>query len=285
MMTDQSQAQTASGMGGKKPTKPGEFDSGDDKAKLPPLGGKDVILSKEDRDKIKDAWVQHMVKGMQQNQKMFNRTLSAFIVPYWLTVAMYIALFVTGLGLFIMAVVLGWRTVDPSNNEVMTIAVFGGLSAVSFIVFFIRQPLFALEENLEFISWLGVIYNTYWARLLYMNDMKTIQEDLQDASDDYSTTIERLIDKHGDLRGKRPGGDLTEPEEEPEEEPEDKPDPTTDDESLEGETVEEGADETKPAVDEPSEAETTENDSADGAASAEAPTVDVVETDDKSTGG
>ena len=49
---------------------------------------------------------------------------------------------------------------------------FGGLSVGSFLLFFIRQPLQALEENLEFITWLGVAFNTYWTRLMYLTRSK-----------------------------------------------------------------------------------------------------------------
>jgi hypothetical protein len=81
--------------------------------------------------------------------------------------------------------------------------VFGGLSTVTFIAFFIQQPLHALEENLEFITWLGTTFNTYWTRLMYMLDEKTIQQDLKSADNDFVTNIEKLINKHAELRGKR----------------------------------------------------------------------------------
>jgi hypothetical protein len=104
---------------------------------------------------------------------------------------------------FVVAVYLGLS--DPQSAVAM---VFGGLSVASFLAFFIRQPVQALEENLEFITWLGVAFNTYWTRLMYMQDQDTIQADLQAATADYSNTVERLINRHAELRGKRAGGDL-----------------------------------------------------------------------------
>jgi len=43
---------------------------------------------------------------------------------------------------------------------------------------------------------------------MYMMDSNTIQQDLKAADADYSSTIERLIIKHAELRGKRPGSDV-----------------------------------------------------------------------------
>jgi len=81
---------------------------------------------------------------------------------------------------------------------------FGGLSAVSFLSYFLSRPLQSLEQNLQFITWLGITYNTYWTRLVYMMDQKTVQKDLEDATNDTIKQIERLIGKHAVMSGKRP---------------------------------------------------------------------------------
>lgn len=44
---------------------------------------------------------------------------------------------------------------------------------------------------------------------MYMQNQDTIQAELKAATDDYSNTVERLINKHAELRGKRSGGDLS----------------------------------------------------------------------------
>jgi hypothetical protein len=152
-----------------------------------------------------DAWTTYMVKGFEHNEEMFKRTLDAFMKPYYLTIWMYVALFAVGIGLFVVAALLAW-----SNPQSFTALAFAGLGAGAFVLFFLRQPLQALEENLEFISWLGVAFNTYWTRLMYMMDQRTVQADLKAAEEDYVRTVERLINKHAKLRAQRPGTDLGE---------------------------------------------------------------------------
>lgn len=149
---------------------------------------------------LKTAWTQYMIKGLKQNEQMFQTTLKAFMKPYHLTVWLYATLFVVGIGLFVVAAIIGLR----DGNSVVAIA-FAGLSVAAFLAFFVQQPLHALEENLEFITWLGVAFNTYWTRLMYMTDPKTAQTELKAAEDDFRASVERLIAKHAELRGKRPG--------------------------------------------------------------------------------
>ena len=142
-----------------------------------------------------------MIKGLKQNEQMFQTTLKAFMKPYRLTVWLYATLFVVGIGLFVVAAIIGLR----DGNSVVAIA-FAGLSVAAFLAFFVQQPLHALEENLEFITWLGVAFNTYWTRLMYMTDPKTAQTELKAAEDDFRTSVERLIAQHAELRCKRPRG-------------------------------------------------------------------------------
>ncbi|MEP7198767.1 MAG: hypothetical protein ABI874_03010 [Chloroflexota bacterium] len=147
---------------------------------------------------IYDAWRKHIVGGFHQNNEMFRKLLDGFMRPYWLTVWMYRLLFVVGLLAFGVAIILGvWLGIGFAT-------LFGGLSAVMLLSFFIGQPLRALEQNLEFITWLGISYNTYWTRLMYANDERTIQKDLETINKTAVEDITALIDKHAELAGKRP---------------------------------------------------------------------------------
>jgi hypothetical protein len=110
-------------------------------------------------DELREAWMQHMINGFKQNQKMFESTLAAFMKPYRLTVVFYSAMFLVGIGLFLTSAIIGLT----KGDRVVAIG-FAGLSVTALLTFFIRQPLRSLEENLECITWLGVAFNTYWAR-------------------------------------------------------------------------------------------------------------------------
>jgi ABC-type multidrug transport system fused ATPase/permease subunit len=154
---------------------------------------------------LRQAWVDYMSRGFENNQVMFKRTLEAFMKPYQITVGMYVMIFLVGILFFAVAAYLGL-----TGNQPAVAISFGGLSVISFVLFFIRQPVQALEENLEFISWLGVAFNTYWTRLMYISNKETVQQDLKAATDDFSILIERIIDKRTKLRAKRPGVNLVE---------------------------------------------------------------------------
>ena len=147
-----------------------------------------------------DAWRKHIVRGFENNNRMFDRTLNAFMYPYWVTVGMYIVLFVVGLSAFFVAARLSFE----AGKELYTI-LFGGIGAVAFLTFFLTRPLQALEENLQFITWLGVIYNTYWTRLAYMTDQESVQRDLEHAAGRTIEDIKDLLTTHAERSGKRPG--------------------------------------------------------------------------------
>jgi hypothetical protein len=149
---------------------------------------------------LQAAWTNYMIEGFSQNQIMFRKTLRAFTRPYWLTVLFYCALFAVGLGLFVAAAIVGIK----GGSSVVALA-FGGLSVATFIGFFLQRPLQSLEENLEFIAWLGVAFNTYWTRLMYIQDPATVDADLKRADDDFRASLEKLIAQHAQLRAKRPG--------------------------------------------------------------------------------
>lgn len=144
-------------------------------------------------------WREHVREGFEQNSEMFDRILDAFMEPYYTTVWMYRVIFSVGVLAFIAAVGLSIWTQSPWYG-----LVFGGLSAAAFLSYFFNRPLQALEENLHFITWLGIIYNTYWTRLAYMFDQKTVQQDLHTATTDAVQELDKLLDKHAQLSGKRP---------------------------------------------------------------------------------
>jgi hypothetical protein len=71
--------------------------------------------------------------------------------------------------------------------------------------FFVVRPLQALEENLQFITWLGLIYNTYWVHLTYANDPATLHDEVNKATDDAIAKLQVLMQKHAEASGKRQG--------------------------------------------------------------------------------
>ena len=116
------------------------------------------------------AWVGHIEAGYRNNDTLFTRILNAFLRSHYSTVIMYWVLFAVGVGFFVTGVVMALV-----KGQSVTGLVFGGLSVVSFLTFFVTRPSQALEENLMFISWLGMLYNSYWTHLSLSFDRQTAQ--------------------------------------------------------------------------------------------------------------
>lgn len=125
-------------------------------------------------------------------------TLNAFLYPYWLTVALYVVLVLVGVGLFLLGV---WLAIG--RGEAMFGIISGGLGIGALLAFFVARPLQALEENLQFVTWLGVIYNTYWSQLAVANDAATVKQDLKEITQDTIDQIKELQQQHTALSGSR----------------------------------------------------------------------------------
>ena len=165
-------------------------------------GQKDVLLT--------HAWREHMIDNFENNQQMFQSTLRAFRAPYWMTVIMYGTLFLIGISAFVVAIYFAVASQGEGGSGISMALLFGGLSVASFLAFFIRQPLEALEDNLKFSAWMGGIYNTYWTQLMYAQNPDTVQADIRQAAEDFNLQMERLIRMHTELRQERPGKEISE---------------------------------------------------------------------------
>ena len=149
------------------------------------------------------AWREHVRAGFEQNSTMFRRILDAFMEPYHTTIWVYRILFGLGVLAFVAAIVVSVWLREP-----LFALVFGGLSIGAFLSYFVSRPIQALEENLQLITWLGVIYNSYWTSLASIQDPDSVQEELRTTTADTIAAIENLVDKQGRLQRKRPGSAL-----------------------------------------------------------------------------
>jgi hypothetical protein len=153
--------------------------------------------------KLTQAWADHVIDGFAQNKTMFQQVLDGFMRPYHTTVLFYKVMFGVGIGLFAVAALLSLITREPLFG-----LIFGGLGMGVFLTYFISQPLRALEQNLQFIAWLGVSYNNYWTRLMHVSNSATALDDIKKAGDDFNAGMQQLIEKHAELSGKRPGSNV-----------------------------------------------------------------------------
>ena len=165
---------------------------------VPPTPGNLAELDPE----LYAAWRNHVLAGFTNNQRMFEQLVNAFMGPYHTTVQLYRLTFFVGLIAFVAAILLSAFT-----QQITFGVLFGGLSVAAFVSYFFSRPLRALEENLNFITWLGVIYNSYWTRLVFAMNMETVQQDLAAITNDFTKQIQELLDKSAALHKDRPGID------------------------------------------------------------------------------
>ena len=140
------------------------------------------------------AWRNHTAQGFSSSRQMQQRIEDAFMRSHNITVWLYIVLFGVGVAAFVAAVIAA-----IALREVEYVLIFGGLSTAAFLTYFFSRPLQSLEQNLQLISWLGIVYNTYWTRLLYSQEEK----DIEDIGRDTTREIEKILDKHTSLFGGR----------------------------------------------------------------------------------
>jgi hypothetical protein len=82
--------------------------------------------------------------------------------------------------------------------------VFAGLSVVSFLIYFISGPTQAVEENLIYTTWLGLIYNSYWTHLAWATKPDMAQAELEKATTDALQQLNALLERHAQSVKERP---------------------------------------------------------------------------------
>jgi hypothetical protein len=117
--------------------------------------------------------------ALEANTQNLSRSMKFIDDSFgWLRIA-YSAMLVFGLLALIAAVVKG--LIADGGSEVAAAAVLGGVSVGTLISAFIIKPTDSMERNSIFVPWMLVVLNTYWTRLLYMNDPAKEEEELKEA--------------------------------------------------------------------------------------------------------
>jgi hypothetical protein len=103
---------------------------------------------------------------------------------------MYWILFGVGISTVIAAIVLAFQ------GNALSSALFLGVGVAAFVAYFIDRSTLSVEENLLYITWLGVIYNSYWTHLAWATQRDTAQAELDKATADAIAELERLVERH-----------------------------------------------------------------------------------------
>jgi hypothetical protein len=115
---------------------------------------------KDQHPDLYQAYVDHIKEGYKNNGRIFDDVRRAFMRSHNSTVAMYWILFAVGVGTVITGIVLA------AQGNALAGAVFLGVGVAAFVTYFISRSTQSIEENLLYITWLGVIYNSYWTHLV-----------------------------------------------------------------------------------------------------------------------
>ena len=172
-----------------------------------PAPTKELAELRDQHPGLYTAYIEHIQEGYRNNARVFDEVRRAFMRSHNFTVAMYWILFVVGVGTVIAGVVLALQ------GNALAGAVFLGVGAAAFITYFISRSTLSIEENLLYITWLGVIYNSYWTHLAWATQRDTAQAELDKATVDAIAQLERLVDRHVKSVKGRPniGGSASQP--------------------------------------------------------------------------
>jgi hypothetical protein len=128
---------------------------------------------------------------IQSNQAEFLRAARsqrfAFATMKWL----FLAVFLIALGAMIAAIRIAGDAPDGGYDwaHAGVVAAIALMAVLLFTVLLYMRPLAALERNSVVQSFLTVVVNSYWTRLLYVKDAADIDVHLEDAT---AYTVEHL---------------------------------------------------------------------------------------------
>lgn len=128
---------------------------------------------------------------IESNQREFLRSARgqrfAFATMKWL----FLVVFLIALGTMIAAVRIATDVPEGGYNWAHA-GVVGGVATMSILLFALllyMRPMAALERNSVVQSFLTVVVNSYWTRLLYVKEAADIDVHLEDAT---AYTVEHL---------------------------------------------------------------------------------------------
>lgn len=128
---------------------------------------------------------------IRSNQQEFLRAARgqrfAFTTMKWL----FLVVFLIALGAMIAAVRIATDIPEGGYNwaHAGVVGAVAGMSIILFALLLYMRPLAALERNSVVQSFLTVVVNSYWTRLLYVKEAADIDVHLEDAT---AYTVEHL---------------------------------------------------------------------------------------------
>jgi len=130
------------------------------------------------------------LKLLEQAGRTAERSQKRLTVTFTIYVGMLLATFLVGVGGFAAALYIGLF----QQADVVPVVVFGGLSAVSFVTFFISKPTVSMSKLGARTAWVIAMVNTYWTKLAYLNDPRSVIKGLNEAEAEFTESVLQYLE-------------------------------------------------------------------------------------------
>jgi hypothetical protein len=117
----------------------------------------------------------------------------AFAVMKW----MFLIVFLTALGAMIAAIRIAADIPETGFewSQAGVVAAIGAASVLLFAILFYMRPLAALERNSVVQAFLTVVVNSYWTRMLYLDEADDLDVHLEEATAYTTEHLGALLDR------------------------------------------------------------------------------------------
>ena len=140
-----------------------------------------------ENDGLQEAVDRSQKKLIANISKALESTMNRVGSSFSWHLYMNVAVFSVGLGSFALAAFKGLA--DPDRTDAIVAAAFGGLSAVTFLAYFISRPIAAVASAGPEAAWLLGTVNTYWTKLIYLNNPSTFVREIETAQKDFEDSM------------------------------------------------------------------------------------------------
>jgi hypothetical protein len=137
---------------------------------------------------------------LHDDVRTLARTTSYLRRSYRVVYVGYVSMMVFGVVAIAAAFVKGLT----AGNMGQAAAAIGlaGLTVGIFIAFFVQRPSAALERNAIFMPWVSIVLTTFWTRLLYLDDLETLDVKLGHAAKEASDELSAIALRYAVIDGK-----------------------------------------------------------------------------------
>ena len=137
---------------------------------------------------------------LQEDVATLARTTAYLRRSYRVVFVGYVAMMVFGVAAIVAAFVRGMTA--SSLGEAVSAIGLAGLTVGIFVAFFVQRPSAALERNAIFMPWVSIVLTTFWTRLLYLDDEKTLDVQLAKAAKQASDELSAIAMRYAVIDGK-----------------------------------------------------------------------------------